>query len=137
MLNIKLKIFPHSTHRVIHKINQGPILPKNAMLFTTDIIGAFQNIPHDDGSECIREVLDERQTKPIPKEFIVKLMNLVQKYNIFEFHDGMLWKQLIGVAMGIHPAPSFANIYLARRIDKKLEDLGRKYRENGSQHLSF
>ena len=55
-------------------------------------------------------------------------MNLVQKYNIFEFHDGMLWKQLIGVAMGIHPAPSFANIYLARRIDKELEDLGRKYR---------
>ena len=42
----------------------------------------------------------------------------------------MLWKQLIGVAMGIHPAPSFANIYLARRIDKKLEDLGRNYGEN-------
>ena len=89
------------------------------MLVTTDIIGTYQNIPHDDGSECLKKVLDERQTKTIPTKFIVKLMNLVQKYNIFEFHDGMLWKQLIGVAMGIHPAPSFANIYLARRMDKK------------------
>ena len=39
----------------------------------------------------------------------------------------MLWKQLIGVAMGIHPAPSFANLYLARRIDKYISELGYKY----------
>ena len=57
-------------------------------------------------------------------------MNLVQKYNIFEFHDGMLWKQLIGVAMGIHPAPSYAHIYLARRIDNKITELGLKYGVN-------
>ena len=49
-------------------------------------------------------------------QFIVKL-ELVQKYNRFEFHDGVLWKQVIGVAMGIHPAPSFANINLEKRID--------------------
>ena len=42
----------------------------------------------------------------------------------------MLWKQLIGVAMGIHPAPSYANIYLARRIDNKMAELGLKYGEN-------
>ena len=58
-------------------------------------------------------------------------MDLVQKYNIFEFHDGMLWKQLIGIAIGIHPAPSFANIYLAKKIDQKLIELGIKYGENG------
>ena len=58
-------------------------------------------------------------------------MNLVQKFNIFEFHDGMLWRQLIGVAMGIHPAPSFANIYLARRIDTEITKLGIKYGRNG------
>ena len=57
-------------------------------------------------------------------------MNLIQKHNIFEFHDGQLWKQLIGVAMGIDPAPSFANIYLARRIDKFITQLGKKYGKN-------
>ena len=37
----------------------------------------------------------------------------------------------MSVAMGIHPAPSFANIYLAIRIDKVIMDLGVKYGENG------
>ena len=58
-------------------------------------------------------------------------MDLIQKYDIFEYHDGQLLKQLYGVAMGIHPAPSFANIYLARRLDKIIADLGNKYGENG------
>ena len=40
--------------------------------------------------------------------------------------------------MGTHPAPSYANIYLARRLDDKIEDLGRKYGSNGkSAWLSF
>ena len=42
----------------------------------------------------------------------------------------MLWRQLIGVAMGIRPAPSFANNYMARRIDPKIEELGIKYGTN-------
>ena len=58
-------------------------------------------------------------------------MDLVQKLNIFEFHDGQLWKQIIGVAMGIHPAPSFANIYLARRLYGAIRDISEKYGENG------
>ena len=33
--------------------------------------------------------------------------------------------------MGTHPAPSYANIYLARRLDDKIENLGRKYGSNG------
>ena len=57
-------------------------------------------------------------------------MDLIQKYNIFEFHNGQLWKQLIGVAMGIHPAPPFANIYLAKRIDNQIEKLAFQYGKN-------
>ena len=45
-------------------------------------------------------------------------MDLVQKSYYLNFHDWQLWKQLYGVAMGIHPVPSLANIYLARRIDE-------------------
>ena len=117
--------------RIINKINSGPKLPPNSLLVTTDITGAYTNIPHDDGSKCLEEALEERDDKTIPTNFLIKLMDLIQKYNIFEFHDGMLWKQLIGVAMGIHPAPSFANVYLARRIDKYITELGFKYGENG------
>ena len=65
-------------------------------------------------------------------------MELIQDYNIFEFHDGQLWKQLVRVAMGIHLAPSLANIYIARRLDEALMRLGEKYSEtNSSVFLLF
>ena len=47
--------------RIVEKINKGPILSLNAMLVTSDIIGAFQNIPQEDGMECLYEVLEERE----------------------------------------------------------------------------
>ena len=73
----------------------------NATLVTSDITGAYQNIPQNDGSKCLNDA--------------------VPSTNIFELHDRMLWRQLIGVAMGMHPAPSFANIYLARRLDNQIK----------------
>ena len=101
----------------------GKKLATNVMFVTSDIINAYHNIPQEDGSDCLKEVLDKREDQIIPSDFLVKLMDLVQKYNIFEFHDGQLWKQLIWVAMGIHPAPSYANIYLAKRIDEAITKL--------------
>ena len=83
------------------------------MLVTSDITSAYHNIPQEDGSECLREAFTEREIKATPTDLLVKLMDLIQKCNIFEIHDGQLWKQLVGVAMGIHHALSFANIYLA------------------------
>ena len=110
-----------TTHflRVIEKFNKGIKLPSNSMLLTSDVTNAYGNIPKDDGSTCLKEALEEREDMSIPSDFLVKLMDLVQKLNIFEFHYGQLWKQLHGVAMGINTIPSFANIYMARRIDKK------------------
>ena len=53
------------------------------MIVTSDITGAYQNIHHEDESDCLAEALEERTNKSIPSSFIVTLMNLVQKYNIF------------------------------------------------------
>ena len=53
------------------------------MVVTSDIIGAYTNIPQDDGSACLLEVLEERTEKKVPSTFIVSMMELVQKYNIF------------------------------------------------------
>ena len=118
--------------RVLHKLNKGKKLPPNAVLVTADITGAYANIPQDDGSECLREALEDQNDTKIPTDFIVKLMNLIQNSNIFEFHDGQLWQQLIGVAMGIHPAPAFANIYLAKRLNIQITKLAEKYGEKGN-----
>ena len=83
------------------------------MLVTTDLIGAYLNIPQEDGSACGKEALNERADQTITSSLIVKL-----------------WKQLIGVAMGIHPVPPYANIYISRRIDKQIEELALKYGVN-------
>ena len=39
--------------------------------------------------------------------------------------------------MGIHPAPSFANIYLAKRIDNELTRLASKYDKNGESAMQI
>jgi len=38
------------------------------------IIGAYQNIPQEDGLKCLKEQLDERKNPSIPSEFITNLI---------------------------------------------------------------
>ena len=111
--------------------NQSEKLPPNSCLVTADIKGAYQNIPQGDGIDCLNDTLEEREIKETSSEFISKLMELVLKYNLFEFH-GAPYQQLIGTAMGSKPAPSYANIYLAKRIDTEIEKSGFKYGQDGS-----
>ena len=39
-------------------------------------------------------------------------MEILLKYNIFEFHD-LYWKQEVGAAMGSRPVPAYANLFMA------------------------
>ena len=68
------------------------------------------------------EALEERTNPKVPSDFIVQLMQLILQYNLFTFHDAT-YKQLIGVAMGTHPAPPYADIFKDRKIDRKIKDL--------------
>ena len=38
-------------------------LPKNTILVTMDVSALYTNIPQDEGVECVREVLDERDVQ--------------------------------------------------------------------------
>ena len=65
MWKILLKIYQQNTVHIYRtdntfsesliRLTKAPKLPKNAMAVTTDITGAYQIIPQDDGSECLRE----------------------------------------------------------------------------------
>ena len=57
-----LKDTPHFL-RIIDQINEGPKLPKNAMLVVIDVKGAYQNIPHADGIQCLSEMLKTRKSR--------------------------------------------------------------------------
>ena len=78
----------------------------------------------DEGLEAVDEALDGKKLR-FPKEFLTSLLELTLKYNIFEFNSE-LFLQLIGTAMGIRPAPSYANIFMAK-IDKLAEDLATSF----------
>ena len=80
----------------------------------------YTNIPQDEGLDIVEQALDDRSL-PFPKEFLTSLLELTLKYNIFEFNSE-LYLQLIGTAMGIRPAPSYANLFMAK-IDKVAQDL--------------
>ena len=48
------------------------------------------------------------------------MLELVLQFNIFEFNTG-LFLQMIGTAMGTRAAPSYANIFMARKIDLQID----------------
>ena len=102
------------------------------MLVTFDVIGLYTNIPQDEGIMCVEEALSERQNSAVSTAFIIRMLDITLKYNIFEF-DENLYKQEIGTAMWSCPAPSYANIFMARRIDEQIKHIIKLYSENDIQ----
>ena len=111
-------------------------LPKSAKLVTIDVVGLFTNLPQDETVQCVREALEERQTKEVPTEYITRLLELILKFNIFEFSEE-LYIQLIGTAMGSQPAPDCANFFMARRVDDKIPEIAQQISENGENPITF
>jgi len=88
-------------------------------LVSIDVSALYTNIPQEEGLEAAKEALENTENVNIPPEFILRLLELVLKYNIFEFNQE-LFLQMIGTAMGTRPAPSYANIFMTRKIDPKI-----------------
>ena len=99
--------------RTLEKRNEGPPLPPHAVLVTVDVSALYTNIPQEEGLECVREALCSKNETKVPTEFIVRLLEIVLKHNIFEFNKD-LFIQIIGTAMGSRPAPSYANLFMAK-----------------------
>ena len=122
--------------RYIERINQGPALENNQVLVTWDVVGLYNNILHEEGLDSMKEGLDERNNPEVPTDFLIKLMEIILKNNIFDFHEN-LWRQEIGCAMGTKPAPSYADIFMARKIDDKIISLAQKYGTENTSPLSI
>ena len=100
-------------------------VPANAVFCTIDVSALYTNIPRTDGIEAVRDILNTRESPSVPTDFIVKLLNLVLKWNIFEF-NGELYQQMGGTAMGTRCAPNYADIFMAV-IDISIKRLAAKY----------
>ena len=122
--------------RMISQLNKGPKLGKNAILATWDVIGLYTNIIHTEGLSCLQEQLNEQTHHETPSEHIIQLMEVILKQNIFTFHDS-LWKQEVGAAMGSKPIPHYANIFMARTMDKGMKNLALKYNKKNTESLQL
>ena len=74
--------------------------------------------------------------KSVPTDYIMKMLEVILKYNLFEFNQEQ-YIQKIGTAMGSVPAVSYANIFMAKKIDPKILALAEKYQTEGESALQF
>ena len=110
------------------EINSGEKLPANTIVATIDVVGLYTNIPIEDGLEAVRDALEEREDKSVSTEFLVRLLEIVLKNNIFEFNQ-QLFQQLIGTAMGTKCAPNYSNLFMAKKIDPEIIKMAIKHGE--------
>jgi hypothetical protein len=122
--------------RHIEHLNNTQIIPDNAMLVVLDVIGLYDNIPPDEGVHCVGESLEKTGSLKVPVEFIMRILNIIQDYSVFEF-DKQRYQQQFGTSMGSKPAPSYANTFMAEKIDPKIQKILEKYTERGIIPLKF
>ena len=108
-----VKSFLQDTNDFLRKIDGLPPLSDNAILCTIDVVGLYPNIPHADGLDALKWALDSREDKTTSTESLLELPKCVLENNVFE-HDGKVYKQKRGTAMGTKMAPSYAIISMSR-----------------------
>lgn len=92
-------------------------LPPNARIFTYDAISMYTNIDTD---HCIARLSDFLHSPTTLKKFphissptaLVDAITIVMKNNRMKFGD-IIVQQHKGIAMGMAPAPTIANLYVA------------------------
>ena len=60
----------------VKKLEDLGSLPKNAILCTTDVIGLYSNIPHEERLPSSRKHLDKREIKEMTTDTWVKLADI-------------------------------------------------------------
>ena len=75
--------------RKFEEIKENETLPAGAKPYSIDIKSFYNNILLSEGLDAFKEVLDEREDKSIPSEYLIKL-RLLMNCNIFKFNYA-LW----------------------------------------------
>ena len=57
------------------------------ILITWDMEARYNNLPHDEGLQSLEGGLEERYNLKIPTDYLVKLMDIIMKRNLFNFHE--------------------------------------------------
>ena len=92
-------------------------IPGGAIICSMDVVGLYPHIPHDEGLESLRSVLNDYNRnigidEELPGKDLIELAELILKNNYFEFDK--ISHHIMGTAIGTTFAPSFANIFMSK-----------------------
>ena len=116
----QVKSFVKDTNDFLRKISALPEVDENVLLCTVDVVGLYPSIPHVDGLEALRLALNGRDDQSISTESLVELAQCVLENNVFE-HDGNIYRQKQGTAIGTKMAPNYAILFMAALEEKFLD----------------
>ena len=68
--------------REVHELNKAGKIREDDVLCTIDVSALYTNIDLQEGLEAAHEALEEREDKEIPTDFILKLLEIILKFNI-------------------------------------------------------
>ena len=116
----EVKSYIKDTNDFLKKLSELPPLKKDALLCTVDVVGLYPNIPHKDGIEALKKVLDSRKNKTVSTESLLELTKLVLENNVFE-HNGETFRQKQGTAIGTKMAPQYAISFMSYLEERFLD----------------
>lgn len=98
----------------LKKILDETVVPARARLFSCDAEAMYNNIDTDDALATIaaylRDSETERRFDHYSPECLIRAIEIVMRNNIIRFGD-LYVRQTSGTAMGVPPAPPYANIF--------------------------
>ena len=62
-------------------------LREETILFCFDVVKLYPSIPRVEGREACREALEMRQTKRMPTEEVLEMIDTVLDHNVFHFNE--------------------------------------------------
>ena len=119
------KSYIKDTDDFLLKLGEIGSIPEWALLCTIDGVGLYPSIPHGEGLEAIRRVLDRRIVHEVATETIVELASLILEKNYFKVND-RVFRQKLGTAIGTKFAPAYANLFMNRLGERLLDSWDKK-----------
>ena len=86
-------IYKRHSHS-LRKIKELGQIQKVTIVCSINVVGLYQNIPHDEGLVFPRDILDNRVDKPVTTDTLIELAEFVLKNNILEFSERKLAQSL-------------------------------------------
>ena len=105
------------TSDFLRKLEDLGYIPETAIFATIDVVGLYPHIPHGEGLDSMKEILNEFKGKVNYGEWyvdgvdLVEMATIILENNYFEF-DGQIYWQKQGTAIGTKFAPAYANIFM-------------------------